>query len=170
MELKTLEQFDAQRESILAVHEETWIHNIPFFFVPVDIVLGFRGNCFTPEEFYLSEIWKEPNHWNAGFVRNKKIVIFMYGHINKLEKYLYAERIGSDKSVQSYGLDIWELSITETERIGKENGCRYIWTTTGRLGELRKFSKTIAGYGAVINPKKINVIRKELNGDSGISG
>ena len=151
---------DMQREFVLSKCEGSWIHNVPFFFVPVDIVLGFRGNCFTPEEFYFSEIWKEPNHWNAGFVENGEIAIFMYGHIHKLEKYLYAERIGASKSIQSYGNKVWELVITEAERIAKENKCKYIWTTTFRKGEIRKFFNTTVG--ALLNPPSMQVIRKNL--------
>jgi len=156
-------RFNDERTAALLKHEGTWVHDIPFFLVPVDIVMGFRGNCFTAQEFYLSEVWKESAHWNAGLVKDGKIVIFMYGHINTLSKYLYVERIGACRSVQSYGLGVWELSIKEGERIAREKGCKYIWTTTFRMGEIRKFLKSTDGV--VLNPPTMQILRKDLKNE-----
>ena len=136
-----ISRFNEEKTAILSKHEGTWVHDIPFFLVPVDIVMGFRGNCFTAQEFYLSEVWKESTHWNAGLVKDGKIVIFMYGYHDKLERYLYAARVGACRSVQSYGLEVWELVFKEFERIAREKGCTYLWTTTIRKGEVRKLMK-----------------------------
>jgi len=158
----TFEVMAASRKEIESVVVEGWVHNIPFTLVPPEIVGGFRGQLFTPNEFYFSDEWRMPNHWNAAFVRNGEIVIFMYGRFHSLEKYLYVERIGACRSIQAYGGRVWELAISEGERIARQIGCRYIWTATGRKGEVRKFFNSIAGTGAVLNPPSNTVIRKDL--------
>lgn len=155
-------KFEKKRKETLLPHEGTWVHDIPFFLVPVDIVMGFTGNNFTPEEFYLSTEWTAPNHWNAGFVKDGGIVIFMYGHTSKLEKYIYAARIGASRSVQSTSRWVWDMAIGEIEKIAREKGFRYIWTTTHRRGEIRKLTLKAKEDGAIINPKFFGVLWREL--------
>ena len=156
----TFQAMDSSKKEIESVTTEGWVHDIPFTLIPPEIVGGFRRQGFTPEEFYFSDEWRQPNHWNAAFVKNGEIVIFMYGHINTLSKYLYVERIGASPSVQSYGIGVWKISIEEGEHIAREKGCRYIWTTTFRAGEIRKFLKSTDGV--VLNPKTMQIIRKDF--------
>lgn len=127
---------------------EAWIRDVPFILVPPEIVGAFRGHRFTPLEFYTSEMWKLPDQWNSGYIFNGQMVIFMYGHFHKLEKYLYVERIGAAPSFQRYGLKVWELMIEEAKKITKAKGFDYLWTTGWRKGEIRKF---LAAGGGKLN-------------------
>ena len=148
---QTLVEFERSIRTLIESFENSWMHDISFIIVPPEIVAGFRGNKFTPEEFYSSQVWKESSHWNAAFVKGGKIVIFMYGHFHTLEKYLYVERIGSDPSFQSYGTKVWELMIEEAVRITKSKGFNYVWTVGWRKGEPRKF---LSAKGGRLNTRK----------------
>lgn len=111
-----------------------WVHDIPFTIVPSEIVAGFRGHRFTPHEFYFSDEWRMPNHWNAAYVKNGKIVVFIYGTFNRLEKDLYMARLGAVPSFQKRDNTILQLVLDEVENIARGKGLEYIWTITNRRG------------------------------------
>ncbi len=154
-----IERFEKERKEILSGYKG-WLYNIPFYLVSVELVLSFRGASFTPIEFYQSKLWTDPSHWNAALVKDGTIVIFIYGTWQRLEKYLYVERIAALPSEQSYGNKLWKMCIDICEDYAREKGCEAIWTVTPRKGEVKKMLES--GVGLVLNPPKMMVLHKRL--------
>ncbi len=134
----TYEVMHSCTKEIEAITTLGWVHDIPFTLVPPEIVAGFRGQRFTPNDFYFSDIWRESNHWNAAFVKDGKIIIFIYGTFNTLERDLYMARLGSMPSFQRRDSHLIHLVLDEVEKIAKSKKLEYIWTVTDRKGLDRK--------------------------------
>lgn len=115
-----------------------WHRDVPFIFVTPEIFCQFQGHRFTAEEFYKSEIWKNPMYWNSGLFLGERMVVFIYGIWDSLEKDLNMKRLAADRSFQSSDISIINMVLDEVESIGREKGAKIIWTMVTRKGLIRK--------------------------------
>lgn len=115
-----------------------WHRDVPFIFVTPEIFCQFQGHRFTAEEFYKSEIWKNPMYWNSGLFLGERMVVFIYGIWDPLEKDLNMKRLAADTLFQSPQKTIIEMIEDEVESIAREKGAEIIWSMVVRKGLVRK--------------------------------
>lgn len=147
-----MDQRSEQVEHTTKGHSLTWRRNVPFACVPVRIIWQFNGNRFTTEEFYKSNIWTFPEHWNSALYFDGEMVLFMYGTYDPLEKDVYVKRVAADPFAQvGYKSYMVQMILDELDRVGREKGAVCIWTQTHRKGFVRK----LLGRGYIAKHKLI---------------
>ena len=94
-----------------------WITNVPFRMVPFSIVSQFKGHKFSVSEFYESDIWRFPEHWNAGLFYEDRMIVFIYGNYDPLERDLYMKRLAADPDFQmGVRNNLIQMVLDEVER------------------------------------------------------
>ena len=116
-----------------------WVTDIPFNIVPFEIVSEFNGHRFTPTEFYESDIWTFPNHWNAALFFENKMILFVYGMFDPLEKDLYVKRVAADKEFQmGTRPNLIQIMLDKVDEIASKKGAVISWTMASKRGLFRK--------------------------------
>ena len=129
-----------------------WVTNVPFSMVPYSIVSQFNGHRFSISEFYESDIWRFPEHWNAGLFFEDRMIAFIYGTYDPLERDLFMKRLAADPEFQM-GIknNLIQMVLNEVENIARQKGAKIIWTMVSRKGFYRKR----AGRGKINRDKFI---------------
>ena len=118
-----------------------WVRDVPFRMVPKEIVRQFKGHRFTEEEFYASDIWACRTHWNSALYENGRMVLFVYGTFDPLEKDLFVKRIAAIPEAQVGPRNfLVQAILNEVESIARQLGAVFIWTMASRKGLFRKGS------------------------------
>lgn len=121
-----------KKEDSLYSNALVWVRNVPFREVPRSLVEEFKEHGFTPEEFYASDIWTWPGHYNTALYLNGEMVIFIYGKWDPLDRSMFIERIVSDRRIRRPDDTVIQLAYEELYRIAKEKKARWVWSMTDK--------------------------------------